>query len=152
MDKRRELLVTYVKDALSKGYSEAQLRKNLLDNGISWVEAASILTVARSELGMKGQEAEQKIEKNRSGLPPVLIALAGLLAMILVYFYRLLDGMFDYDVLGPLNVVWPLVFPIISNVVNFVFFRKRFLFSLILTLIVIILLVMVLAILSLIGI
>ncbi|MBU4351478.1 MAG: hypothetical protein KKA65_02240 [Nanoarchaeota archaeon] len=153
MEERREILVNYVKDALSKGYSESVLRKHLLDNGVSWVEAASILTVAKTELGLNGNSKEEIVEKPQSGLPPVLIALAGLFGMIIIYFYRMLNGMFNYSVLGDsLNAVWPLVFPIMSNMVNLVFFRKKFLFSLILTLVVIIILAMILTILPLIGI
>ena len=151
MEERRELLVNYVKDALSKGYSEQDIRKLLLDNKVSWVEAASLLTVAKTDLGLNGNKVEETIEKNHSSLPPVLIALAGLLGMIIIYFYRMLNGMFNYSVLGPLNAVWPLIFPIISNVVNLVFFKKRFLFSLVLTLVIIIVLAMILAVIPLIG-
>lgn len=152
MDKRREALLDFVEQAIERGYPDSQIRQKLLDNGISWVEAASLLTVAKSDTGKPATNEEPNDEKVKSSLPPLLLTLAGLVMMVFIYFYRLLNGMFNYPVLGPLNTVWPLIFPIMTNVLNFMFFRKKFLFNLILSLIVIILLAMILAILPLIGI
>lgn len=140
MDKRRQALLDYIKEAFKRGYSEIQLRRSLLEHGIAGIEAASLLKEAKKEVAPVAVE-EAVPGKTKHRLPALLIAIAGIVVAVVVYLYRFVSpGNLNFEELGSLNTVWPLAFPILANIINLIFFRKRFLFDLIITLVVLILL------------
>jgi len=145
MEERRKVLLDFVKEALRKGHPEPEVRKVLTNNKISWVESASILAVARTELGMDKQEQDEKDmapERQSRRLPALLIVILGFVAMAGVFLYRMVSpGSMEFHMLSKTtNLLWPFIFPMWANLMNLIFFRKRFLSGFIISLIVVILL------------
>lgn len=158
-----EQFLNYVKEGLSKGYSEEQLRKILAEHNVDEADIDEIFMTVKAEQqnGPQEQVAEQQQPqemmqpKPHARLFSLLIVGGGLLLMIAVYLVRIFVLTPPEEELAPalaiLKGFWPFVFPIAANVANFFLFRKKFFLGLIITVLVIIALVAVVILFSAMG-
>jgi magnesium-transporting ATPase (P-type) len=147
-------LVDYVKDGLSKGYTEDQLRKILLDHGVAKEEANEALQAAKGVLVEKRETVKETVPPQTMDVKDItkqrlyasIVTLAGIVLMIIVYLFRIFflpePTQESTGAVAFIKAFWPFVFPVIANIVNFVYFRKKFVLGLAITIITILILVL----------
>jgi len=158
--------VDYVKDGLSKGYDEYQLKKILLDHGVDTEEVTMILQQAKEsvyienevlaaaeahkaeahkEMNMPSPENQQPIGdvNPKHKLYVSITTISGLILMIVGYALMIIfpATTTTSGFAAIFRGFWPFMFPLLMNIANFIFFRKKFMFGLIISLITIVILV-----------
>jgi len=128
-----ERILAFVKDSISKGYPEEEIRKVLIEHNIKDAEADELISKIKASIEVKVPEAAKPYAR----LPALLIVIAGVVLMLLAFIYNIYSESLPSFVKVPL----PFMFPVAANVINFFLFRKRFLFGLIFTIIVVSLIV-----------
>lgn len=146
---KRQAIIDFLKDGLKKGYSMDQLKDILLMNGIQESEAKELLRFVQASVVPLEEMPENKFT-------PKLFVYIGLSLMVISYAIKIfLFAMPEESgsslVRKVLNGFWPVLFLIIANIINFIYFRKSFARGLFITFIAIGLLILLVIILSMLG-
>lgn len=129
-----EQINSYVKEGLSKGYTEEQLKQILIDYKAPPQDIADAFDFVNSMMAK-----DDSSQKSHGRLYSWLLILGGILIMIAVYIFKIfrnLNAESTEELSAAMMLakgLWPFVFPIGANAINFAMFRRRFLFGLILT-------------------
>ncbi len=121
-DDTRQALIEFLRDAMKKGYAIEQLKQMLLERGISEYDSNGLIRFAQSSV------VSYEIPKNT--FAPRMVAFLGLTIMVAIYVIRIL--FFQPPLKEPtlfLKLVsgfWPVVFPILANIINFIKYRESF--------------------------
>ncbi|MEK6816435.1 MAG: hypothetical protein AABY09_02390 [Nanoarchaeota archaeon] len=135
-----EQINSYVREGLSKGYTEAQLRKILEDNRVPATDIEYAFSYANGTM----LEAAETQGKDHSRLYSWLLIIGGLSMMIAAYMLKIFKAQNAESAtelsqaMMLLNGLWPLAFPIGANIANYRMFRKRFAMGLIFTIAIIV--------------
>ncbi|MFH0797917.1 MAG: hypothetical protein V1906_00745 [Candidatus Woesearchaeota archaeon] len=138
-----EQINSYVKEGLSKGYTEQQLRKILFDNNVSAQDIDEAFDVVHGALPAQAQQQMPEQKHNYDRLYSWLLIIGGLIIMIGIYLYKIFQMQVAEaeDEASPamtlIKGLWPLIVPIGANIANFKMFRKRFVIGLIFTIVII---------------
>lgn len=138
-----EQINNYVKEGLSKGYTEEQLKQILVDHKVPPQDITDAFNLVH---GLSAQN-ESIQQKPHDRLYSWMLILGGLFLMIAGYIYKIFQNInaeSTEELSAAMNIVygfWPLAFPICANIANRLMFRRRFLFGLIFTIVIILALV-----------
>lgn len=145
---RKQLLLDFIKDGLNKGYSASELKSNLITNGVSEAEANELLRFAQASVVPLEEIPENKFT-------PKLFVYLSLLLMVIAYAVKILLFAVPKEesslIFKVVNGFWPLIFPLIANAINLIYFRKSFARGLFITIIALGLLVLLVIILAMLG-
>ena len=143
----RQVLIEFLKDAFQKGYSSEQLKNMLLEKNISDFDANALIRFAQASV--------VRYEVPENTFTPILFIFLSLGIMAAVYFLKIFQFASPDKELSIfikfLKGFWPLIFPLIANLVNFIHFRKSSARGLFITAIAIGLLILLVIILSVLG-
>lgn len=145
---RKQLLLDFIKDGLNKGYSASELKSNLITNGVSEAEANELLRFAQASVVPLEEIPENKFT-------PKLFVYLGLLLMVIAYAVKILLFAVPKEesslIFKVINGFWPVIFPLMANAINLIYFRKSFARGLFITIIALGLLVLLVIILAILG-
>lgn len=129
---RKQLLIDFIKDGLSKGYSPSDLKNNLMMNGVSEPEANEIIRFAQASVVPLEEIPENKFT-------PKLIVYLSFFIMVITYAVKIFLFAVPKEelslIMKVVNGFWPAIFPVIANIINLVYFRKSFARGLFITMI-----------------
>lgn len=136
-------LIEYVKKALERGYSDEEIKKILKQHDIDNSIIQKVISEAKENL---------RSESTYERISPIMIVISSLVIMFCIYIIKAMSESSD---LGPfltvLNGLWPLLFPMTANIINYRYFRKSFYKGMIITFSILFILIIILVLLIQLG-
>lgn len=137
MDERHTMLLDYVVGSMNGGYTEEQVKKSLIEHNIPLGEIGLLFAEAKAEINSKKLTESNMLPHATHHIAALFVVMGGIVAMAVTYIYIIKpEGTVGFSSETILNSLWPLAFPAASNLLNLIFFRKKFLFGLFLSLVI----------------